>query len=188
MPFPRSLLEAVDRAAKFPNSVGREREVPALGTLHEDALMEFTLEKCRGDIHRVQDHAAPANEVQEHADDRGSGGRRVRVKEVMAVPLHKSFGAVAGLIDWVVAREELDPKYPFAFDHVVVERAGYVDEGAVADKGLVLFEDCLAPMRVVGACHSFVIISRLEDDGRTGEDQGEKGGGREGGVASLLRC
>ncbi|GJP37428.1 hypothetical protein CLOM_g21834 [Closterium sp. NIES-68] len=42
-----------------------------------DALMEFTLEKCRGDIHRVQDHAAPADEVQEHADDRGSGGRRV---------------------------------------------------------------------------------------------------------------
>ncbi|GJP66688.1 hypothetical protein CLOP_g23596 [Closterium sp. NIES-67] len=74
MPFPRSLLEAVDRAAKFPNGVGREREVPALGTLHEDALMEFTLEKCRGDIHRVQDHAAPADEVQEHADDRGSGG------------------------------------------------------------------------------------------------------------------
>ncbi|GJP57662.1 hypothetical protein CLOP_g15655, partial [Closterium sp. NIES-67] len=76
--------------------------------------------------HRHQDHAAPANEVQEHADDRGSGGRRVRVKEVMAVPLRKSFGAVAGLIDRVVAREELDPKYPFAFDHVVVERAGYL--------------------------------------------------------------
>ncbi|GJP61558.1 hypothetical protein CLOP_g18703 [Closterium sp. NIES-67] len=157
MPFPRSLLEAVDRAAKFPNGVGREREVPALGTLHEDALMEFTLEKCRGDIHRVQEHAAPANEVQEHADDRGSGGRRVRVKEVMAVPLRKSFGAVAGLIDRVVAREELDPKYPFAFDH-----------------------DCLAPMRVVGACHSFVIISRLEDDGRTGEDQYRSAGHAEG--------
>ncbi|GJP71917.1 hypothetical protein CLOP_g2706 [Closterium sp. NIES-67] len=96
--------------------------------------MEFTLEKCRGDIHRVQDHAAPANEVQEHADDRGSGGRR----------------------------------------------GGYVDEGAVADKGLVLFEDCLAPMRVVGACHSFVIISRLEDDGRTGEDQYRSAGHAEG--------
>ncbi|GJP52505.1 hypothetical protein CLOM_g11609 [Closterium sp. NIES-68] len=98
----------------------------------------------------------------------------------MAVPLRKSFGAVAGLIDRVVAREELDPKYPFAFDHVVVERAGYVDEGAVADKGLVLFEDCLAPMRVVGACHSFVIISRLEDDGRTGEDQYRSAGHAEG--------
>ncbi|GJP65956.1 hypothetical protein CLOP_g22848 [Closterium sp. NIES-67] len=79
-----------------------------------------------------------------------------------------------------VGEEELDPKYPFAFDHVVVERAGYVDEGAVADKGLVLFEDCLAPMRVVGACHSFVIISRLEDDGRTGEDQYWSAGHAEG--------
>ncbi|GJP54784.1 hypothetical protein CLOM_g13827, partial [Closterium sp. NIES-68] len=176
----KDLLEAVDRAAKFPNGVGREREVPALGTLHEDALMEFTLEKCRGDIHRVQDHAAPADEVQEHADDRGSGGRRVGVKEVMAVPLRESFGAVAGLIDRVVAREELDPKYPFALDHVVVERAGYVDEGAVADKGLILFEDCLAPMRVVGACHSFVIISRLEDDGRAGEDKYRGAGHAEG--------
>ncbi|GJP83903.1 hypothetical protein CLOP_g14004 [Closterium sp. NIES-67] len=98
----------------------------------------------------------------------------------MAVPLRESFGAVAGLIDRVVAREELDPKYPFALDHVVVERAGYVDEGAVADKCLIFFEDCLAPMRVVGACHSFVIISRLEDDGRAGEDKYRGAGHAEG--------
>ncbi|GJP39420.1 hypothetical protein CLOM_g23792 [Closterium sp. NIES-68] len=42
-------------------------------------------------------------------------------------------GGVAGLVDRVVAREELDPKYPFALDHVVVERAGYVDEGVEVD-------------------------------------------------------
>ncbi|CAI7759409.1 unnamed protein product [Closterium sp. NIES-53] len=141
--------------------------------------------------------AAGANEARKHADGvgkvgtsahhgihqrpnklgirvRGGGGRGGWGELVTESPsLRETLGAVACLVDWLLTRQLLHPKDPFALDEVGVGWEGDIDKGVIANECLTLQEDRRYPFFCVSASDGLL-------EGGGSEDGGSGGGAKDG--------
>jgi hypothetical protein len=98
IPLPRRLLQAIERLLQATDKVLRARRREALRLAHIDLLIQVTVEKCGGDVHRIKLHVLHRSQSNNGAQGVELGHRSKGLGVVKMRLLGKALGHQTSLV------------------------------------------------------------------------------------------